>query len=206
MSHNKITVANQSPDANGNVSVNLSDLSDVTGTPSTGTFLEYNGTNFASVSTASVSVQCIFIGEGGSDAYPRTLAVNEEICFYSTNPYNSITSATLNLLSGETDWYESVTLPSGTYYLRGTCVGDFTSTSSPNMTYRFHNGTSMDGAAGASYDSVASGGKYPYEANCMFTLTSSTTVYLNINSVTSANSTTSTNQALYGHLYIMKVG
>lgn len=206
MSHNKLTIANQSPDSAGNVSLAMNDLSDVTGTPAAGTYLLYNGTNYDTVSTASVSVQCIFIGEGGADAYPRTLVANEEVCFYSTTPYNSIASATLNTLSGQTDWYESVTLPAGTYYFRGTCIGDFTSSSSPNMTYRFYNGSAMDGAAGASYDSVASGGKYPYEATALFTLSASTTVYLNINTVTNANSTTSNNQALYGHLYIMKVG
>jgi len=34
MSHNKITVASQLPDSNGNISLTLNNLSNVTGTPS----------------------------------------------------------------------------------------------------------------------------------------------------------------------------
>lgn len=206
MSHNKITVANQQPDSSGNVSIAMNDLSDVSGTPAAGTYLLYDGSGYDTVSTASVSVQCIFLGEGASSNYPRTLTANDEVCFYDSNPYNSIASATLNVLSGQTDWYESITLPAGTYYLRGTCIGDFTSSASPNMTYRFHNGTGLTGATGASYDSVASGGNYPYESTAIFTLSSSATIYLNIVSVSNANSTTTDNQSKYGHLYIMKVG
>lgn len=205
MSHNKFTVANQSPDSSGNVSLAMNDLSDVSGTPATGTYLIYNGSGYDTTSTASVSVQCIFLGEGASSNYPRTLIVNDEVCFYDTNPYNSIASATLNVLTGQTDWYESITLPAGTYYMRGVCVGDFTSSATPNMTYQFHNSTALIGSVGASYDSVASGGNYPYEATALFTLAGSTTIYLNIVSVSNANSTTTSNQSKYGHLYIMKV-
>ena len=206
MSHNKIKVAGQEPDASGDITLSLDNLSDVTGTPVSGSFLEYDGSNFNNVSSATVSVQCIFIGEGASSSYPRTLVLNEEVCFYDTNAYNSIASSTLNQLSGSANWYESVTLPAGTFYMRGTCIGDFTSSASPNMTYRFHNGTAQTGATGASYDSVGSGGQYPYESTAIITLTGSTTIYLNISTVSNANSTTSTNQSLYGHLYIMKVG
>jgi hypothetical protein len=206
MSHNKITVASQLPDSNGNISLTLNNLSNVTGTPSEGTFLQYDGSNFTPVSTGTVSVQCIFIGEGGSDNYPRTLSQNDEVCFYDTSPYNTIANSTLNLLEGETNWYKSISLPAGTFYMRGTCIGDFTSSASPNMTYRFYNGSSNTGASGASYDSIASGGQYPYESTALFTLSSSATVYLKILTVSNANSTTTTNQSLYGHLYIMKVG
>ena len=90
--------------------------------------------------------------------------------------------------------------------MRGVCVGDFTSSATPNMTYRFHNGSALTGGAGASYDSLASGGNYPYESTALFTLASSTTIYLNIVSVSNANATTTDNQSKYGHLYIMKVG
>lgn len=206
MSHNKITVAGELPSSSGDITVNLSDLSDVSGTPSSGTYLIYNGSQFVNTSTANTSVQCIFIGEGASSSYPRTLVQNEEICFHDTTPYNSIASATLNKLSGQDHWYESITLPAGTFYMRGTCIGDFTSSASPNMIYRFHSGSGDSGTSGASYDSIASGGQYPYESTALFTLSGSSTIYLKISSVSNANSTTSDGQSLYGHLYIMKVG
>lgn len=206
MSHNKYKVAGKEPDSAGAVTLSTSDLSDVTGTPTEGSYLIYNGANFVNTSTATVTVQCIFLGEGASSSYPRTLAASDEVCFYDTNPYNTIASSTLNGLSGSADWYESVTLPAGTFYMRGVCVGDFTSSASPNMTYRFHNGSAEVGAAGASYDDLASGGQFPYESTALFTLSGSTTIYLNISTVSNANSTTTSNQSLYGHLYIMKVG
>lgn len=205
MSHNKITVASQSPDANGNVDVSFSNLSDVAGTPAANTYYVYDGNNFNPTSVQSVPLPTIFLAEGASDNYPRTLAAGEEVCFYASNPYNNITSATLNLLSGQTNWYESVTLPAGTYYLRGTCVGDFTSSATPNMTYAFKESTNSFGSHGASYDSAASGGVYPYESVAMIELTGSTTVFLNIETVSNANSTTTSNQSKYGHLLIMKV-
>ena len=206
MSHNKITVAGQSPNNSGNISVSLSSLSDISGTPSEGTYLIYNGSQFVNTSTANTSVQCIFLGEGGDSSYPRTLSATDEVCFHDTTPYNSIASSTLNKLSGQDHWYESITLPAGTFYMRGTCIGDFTSSASPNMVYRFYNGSAETGASGASYDSIASGGQYPYESTALFTLGSSATIYLKITSVSNANSTTTSNQSLYGHLYIMKVG
>ena len=206
MSHNKIKVAGQEPDSSGNITMTVSNLSDVTGTPSNGTYLIYDGTNFVNTSTATVTVQSIFLGEGASSAYPRTLANNEEVCFYDTNPHNTITSATLNGLSGSADWYESVTLPTGTYYMRGVCVGDFTSSSNPNMQYRFYDGSALNGATGASYDDLASGGQFPYESTALFSVSGSTTIELRITSVSNANSTTTSNQSQYGHLYIMKVG
>ena len=90
--------------------------------------------------------------------------------------------------------------------MRGVCVGDFTASASPNMTYRFYNGSAVTGAAGASYDSVASGGNYPYESTAIITLASATTIHLRILTVSNANTTTTDNQSKYGHLYIMKVG
>ena len=206
MSHNTIKVANQNPDAAGNISLGLGDLSNVTGTPSNGTYLIYDGADFVNTSTATVTVQTIFLGEGASSVYPRTLAASDEVCFYDTNPHNTISSATLNGLSGSADWYESVTLPTGTYYMRGVCVGDFTSSASPNLKYRFYNGSSESGTTGASYDDLASGGQFPYESTALFAVSGATTIYLNISSVSNANSTTTSNQSEYGHLYIMKVG
>ena len=205
MSHNKIKVAGQAPNSSGDIDVGLADLGDITGTLAANTYLKYDGANFAVTTAPGSGVDAIFIGAGETDNYPRTLSAGDEVCFYDTNPYEGITGATLNLLSGETDWYESVTLPAGTYYFRGTLVGDFTASASPNATYRFRISTTNYGSFGAAYDDIASGGAYPYESAAMITLSSSSTVYLRLDTVSSANSTTTSNQSKHGHLFILKV-
>lgn len=205
MSHNKIKVSGQAPDSTGDIDLGLADLNDITGTLAANTYLKYDGANFAVTAAPGSGVESIFIGAGESDNYPRTLTAGDEVCFYDTDPYEGITGATLNLLSGETDWYESVTLPSGTYYLRGTLIGDFTASANPNATYRFRVSTTDYGSFGAAYDDIASGGAYPYESTAMITLSSSSTVYLRLATVSSANSTTTSDQSKHGHLFIMKV-
>jgi hypothetical protein len=210
MSHNKIKAAGSEPNRESEVTVNLANLSDISGTLAADKYLVYDGSNFVVTdkpTPSSVDPQVIFIGDGGTNNYPRTLTEGEEVCFYSASPYNSITGASLNLLSGETNWYESVTLPAGKYYFRGACIGDFTASSNPNMAYRFAvtAGGTRYGTFGASYDDIASGGSYPYESAAFISLSTGTTIVLEITGVNNANSTTTSNQSKYGHLYIMRV-
>ena len=202
MSHNNTTVRGVAPSADGDIDLDLADLGGISGTLSAGTYLLHNGTAF-DVTSAPGGGGIIFIGEGAASTYPRTLAAADEVCFFDSSPTNTITGATLNLLSGQSDWYESVTVPAGTYYMRGTCIGDFTASASPNMTYSFRVGATDYGSIGASYDDVASGGRYPYESAAVLTLTAQSTVYLRIAAVSNANATTSSDQSKYGHLVVM---
>lgn len=205
MTYNTTTVSSQKPNSSGNITLNISNLDDLSGTLAAGTYLVYNGSDFVVTNTPGTGAPSIFIGDGGTSNYPKTLSLNDKVCFYSSSPFNQIPGATLNLLSGETNWYESVTLPAGKYYIRGTCVGDFTSSANPNMTYRFKTAASYYGILGASYDDIASGGSYPYESVAMLSLTSTSTIFLNIDTISSANSTTTSNQSKYGHLFVMQV-
>jgi len=55
MSHNKITVGGKTPDTAGEIAVDLNDLSDVSGSPSTGDALVYGGANWGPASPGVAS-------------------------------------------------------------------------------------------------------------------------------------------------------
>lgn len=120
MSHNKIKVAGQEPDVNGSVSVALGNLSGVSlGTPSTDDFLKYDGTNWITGS-ATGAESYILVGQGETAAYSTSGATdistnNTAIHIYDTGPLNTISGATINAVSGVSDWYDDITLPTGTY-------------------------------------------------------------------------------------------
>ena len=71
MSHNKITVAGQQPDSNGNINVSLEDLSDVTGTASNNQTPIWDGSQwtFGTASGGSSSAEYILVGQGESADY-----------------------------------------------------------------------------------------------------------------------------------------
>ena len=122
MSHNKFSVASQSPDISGDVSVALTNLSDVSiSTPSTDQVLKYNGSNFVNGSIPTGTGEYIQLGKGeayGSD-YPFSApsVANRIIYLYDTAPVNTISAATLHEDSSNADWYDSVTLPAGKYVI-----------------------------------------------------------------------------------------
>lgn len=82
MSHNKVKAAGSDPNRESEVSVNLANLSDISGTLAAGKYLVYDGSNFVVTDRPSPSgadPQVIFIGDGGTDNYPRTLTVGQEL-------------------------------------------------------------------------------------------------------------------------------
>lgn len=133
MSHNKITVAGQKPDVNGDVSVNVENLSDVSGTPSTNDYLKWSGTAWEPTANASLNtgVGHIFIGQGESDNYSNSphgtgsFAVSDQIYFYDSSPVNTITGATITSSNG---WISSVTLPAGDYLFNVKTLFEFSAT------------------------------------------------------------------------------
>lgn len=120
MSHNKITVAGQKPSVDGDVSVNIENLSDVSGTPSTNDYLKWSGTAWEPTANASLTtgVGHIFIGQGESDNYSNSahgtgaFSAGNQIYFYDSSPINTITGATI---TSSSSWISSVTLPAGDY-------------------------------------------------------------------------------------------
>ncbi len=116
MSHNKITVGNQSPDASGNVSVNVSNLSDVNvSTPSLDQVLQYSGSEWQN-QTLSLGAGLLVIGQGEANAYSNSGAssMTGAVYLYDSSPVNTI-NATINKYLA-TDWITSITLPAGNYH------------------------------------------------------------------------------------------
>jgi len=210
MSHNKIRVAGQSPNATGQVTVSLDNLNDVSGTPSTNDILQYDGTNWnpASVS-ASAAVSAIFIGRGESSAYTNSpqsttsISAGNPVYVYDTSPVNTISGATVNTTN---DWITSVTLPAGEYIFHGQSHFEFTSSSYAK--YAFHDGSgyiSQRGVIGDSRGSSNAGAA----TLCIgyYELTAQATVTFQFEYVGSVD--TPANQgntpAQYGLIYIEKV-
>jgi hypothetical protein len=119
MAHNAQSINGKSPNAAGNVTIALGDLSDVTisGTPSQGDMLQRGASGWTVAANPGVAAQFIFTGAGSSVAYPvSTFAVNDDLYFHAGGLINNITGATINYLSGQSGvWIESITLPIGRY-------------------------------------------------------------------------------------------
>ena len=140
MSHNKIKVGSATPDANGDVTLNLDNLSDVSGTPSTDQYLQYDGSGWAPVSaSASSEVEFIFIGHGESNAYSNSphgtgaFTSSSDLYVYDTSPTSTITGATI---TSSSNWISSITLPAGNYIVSGQTLLEFSS--SGYAAYAFH--------------------------------------------------------------------
>ena len=208
MSHNKITVASQNPDASGDISVELNNLSNVnTGTPSNNDYLKYvsASSEWQSSATAATTpgVEHIFIGEGASQTYPEAWTSGNDVYFYSSStPTNTITGATVSSSDSYTDWYDEFNLPSGSYLIYTRIQADFSS-SSGYVTYKVHDGTATvapDGYAVASGNSS----EFPQLVQTIIELSSSATVTVRL-TATSGTTTASTEQGLYGFILIQKV-
>ena len=208
MSHNKIKVGGQSPNTDGDISVAINNLSDVTITSvQNGDFLKYNSTsgdweNNATASSSSVSI--LFLGEGATQTYPETLASGSDVYFYAAAPINTI-GATLASSDSYSDWYDQFTLPAGDYILQASLHGDYTGATG-EAKYQFREGSNNRGASGVNLDpSNTTGTEYPGEAVSYMTLNASTTISVRLTSVTAANSTRTALQGQRGYILIMKV-
>lgn len=119
MSHNKITVSNQNPDSNGNISINVTDMSDVSiSSPVDNQVLQYNsGTSQWQNQTFTLGSGLLILGQGDSNAYSNSGAVAMSGAMYLYAPSASTVNtlgATINKYSS-TDWVTSITLPAGNY-------------------------------------------------------------------------------------------
>ena len=120
MSHNKIKVAGQEPNASGEISVAIDNLSDVsTSGVSSGEVIKYNGSSWDTGAAPAGSPQYILIGQGESEAYSDStatgLGVGDSLQIYDTSPIENIAGASLTKTS---DWIREITLPAGQYFVQ----------------------------------------------------------------------------------------
>ena len=149
MSHNKIKVAGQTPDVNGDITVDVANISDVTiTTPTSGQFLTYDGAGWENTSPAAITPGIIFAGEGATQNYSGSgasgVTVSDDIEFYASSPTNTISGASITSASS---WISSITLPAGTFRILAVAGLELTA-SSGLVEYRWHDGTSLVGATG----------------------------------------------------------
>jgi len=205
MSHNKLTVAGQTPDPNGEITVNVEHLNDVNITSlATDQVLQYDSgsSQWINADTSALSGGTVlFVGDGSSTAYPTggsALANGVDLHFYNV-VYNGV-SATVG--SG---WIDSITLPAGSYLVNAVAGITF-STSNGVATYRWHNGTSYFGTQGNVKDDTDTIGS---SASGYITSASSITISVQLNSTpTDVNSLAAqgNRQAEYGYIEIRYLG
>jgi len=153
MSHNKIKVGTQEPDANGSITVGLNDLSDVTLTsPAVNQMLKYNGSGFVNGATEFTSdLKFGFVanttatwsatgnydvGDYSSIRYTGSLIVND-------TGYTQNNSTSTNTVKSNSNWFESVDIPNSGKYLFIVCFATF---GSGNGEWRFSNNAGEFGA------------------------------------------------------------
>lgn len=167
MSHNKFTINNQSPTSTGNVSVGFTDLSDVNfSSLATNHIPKWNGSQWVNGTAPAGSNEYIRLGQGESapaNSYPylRPDQAGNSIGYYDTSPLNTITSATLNNSSATSNWYDSITLPIGVYYVTTSVYPYFTA--SGYFYYKIqdssNNNLSIRAIVGDLYSSTETGAK-----------------------------------------------
>jgi len=131
MSHNKITVASQSPDSSGNVSIDVANMSDVNiSSPADNQLLQYStAAGEWQNQTVSIGSGLLVLGQGDSDDYSNSGASSMSGDIYLYAPSASIVNtlgATITKYSS-TDWVTSITLPAGNYFAQITYRVEFSS-------------------------------------------------------------------------------
>lgn len=190
MSHNSIKIGSAAPNVSGEISPSISDLSDVTGTPTDGQYLAYNSTasEWQPVTDTSVSdtVEYFVFGRGESENYsdsPETASIlsnGSTLYCYDTAPYNGITGATYSSTtstgSGGGEWLNSVTLPAGTYRINCSFLPSFSSSGYLTYAVRISGSSLITSRAGVgtSASLLAAGGG---TSSGIISFTSSTVIH-----------------------------
>jgi len=152
MSHNKLKIASQEPNRTSEISLAITNLSDIGSTPNNGDYLQYDSTasEWTPISSAT-NIAVFFAGAGASQAYSTSpasaMTAGSQLYIYDTSPTNNIPSATVTSTSG---WIESITLPAGTYVLKMQLTATFTA--SGYIAYAFYNGATLVSAIGVDGD------------------------------------------------------
>lgn len=125
MSHNKFTVASQSPDAAGNVAIDIGDMNDVSiSSPSNNQVIQYTGSQWEN-KTLALGSGLLVIGQGESNAYSNSGAssMSGDVYLYDSSPVNTLGATITKYLA--TDWVTSITLPAGNYFAQLTYRVEF---------------------------------------------------------------------------------
>jgi hypothetical protein len=143
MSHNKITVASQSPDASGNVSIDLSNMSDVNiSSAADNQVLQYSTASGEwQNQTLTLGSGLLVIGQGESNAYSNSGAssMSGTVYLYDSSPVNTLGATITKYLA--TDWVTEITLPAGNYQAMITYRVEFSSSGYFNFGLTTTNGT-----------------------------------------------------------------
>ena len=120
MSHNKIKVGGQEPDASGDITLSLDNLNDVdTSGVSNDEILQYAGGSWGTTTAPASVSNYILIGQGEPDSYSNSGASNLNsgsfIRLYDTSPINTIAGASF---TSSSDWISLITLPAGNYFIQ----------------------------------------------------------------------------------------
>ena len=213
MSHNKFTVAGQSPNSNSEISVALNNLSDVSiSSPSSDQVLKYNGSSFVNSAAPTGTGEYLQLGRGetyGSN-YPFSApsVANRIIYLYDTVPVNTISAATLHEDSSNADWYDSVTLPAGKYLIISQTNVAFSA--SGYLVYAIKTSGNVDLSPKAKIGDSASSysGGVVSTINSYLSLSTSTRLYLKVDAVSNVSGTAADHNGKideFTYLVIVKV-
>jgi hypothetical protein len=215
MSHNKVKVGTAEANRLGEISPELNDLSNVAGAPSDGQYLLYSSSTSSwspgTPSGTSTTLEHIWLGEGASQTYPEGWVGGRNAYFYAASPVNNISGASLASSDSFSNWYDEITIPSGTYFVQARVEGDFTSSSGVfrYITTTTASSTTTQHAASGTSASLASTNQNPDLIQALFEISATSVLSVEILSAGSSSLATSgmtTNQAQYGYLWIAKVG
>tara|TARA_Y100000310_G_scaffold55782_1_gene51130 strand:- start:69 stop:701 length:633 start_codon:yes stop_codon:yes gene_type:complete len=209
MSHNKIKVGGKTPDSAGEISVALNDLSDVSGSPSTGEALVYGGAGWAPA-VGGGDLQAIFIAHrsGVAPAYSASpasaMTTNSTFYVYDSAPYNTITGSTINQTNG---WVDYITLPAGKYTIQSQVRAEFSASTGYLGTVWKNSANNVQYSAEGFVGDLSSFGGPTAEALGHLDISVNTDIYLKIGQVSSihAIASQSTTPAEYSAVVILKL-
>jgi len=205
MSHNKIKVGTAEPDVNGDISLSVNDI--VSGTPSEGDTIKYNGSTWETT-TLAVGSNYLYISTTTGNAYsnsPATSTSSGDWYFYGDNIINNI-GATITKHS-TTDWITSITLPAGDYILRSATFAEFSASGYLRLRW-------TDNSLGVKSNTSIIGDDFTTYGGSSSTnigyLSETSSVTINCEIVNSSNVDTVANQgntpSEYNYILIIKVG
>ncbi len=218
MSHNKIKVAGQEPDAGGSISVDINNLNNVNITSiADDQVLQYDSSSSQwkneTLSGSTATVQYIQIGQGESNAYSNsgltTISADDQFRLYDSSPQNTIVGATVTNYSS-TNWIQYVTLPAGSYQMIAQTRVEFSA--SGYFVYRLVSdptGTPVDigpyAVIGENADNYAQGVSSTLQS--YFTLASSSNVGFQVHAVSNVDTVANQSNTVseFSYLFIEKV-
>jgi len=204
MSHNQIKVATAEPDVNGDIALSVDDI--VSGTPSAGDTIQYNGSAWETKILAP-GANYLYISTSTANAYsnsPATSTSSGDWYFYGDNIINNI-GATITKHS-TTDWITSITLPAGDYILRSATFAEFSASGYLRLKWIDSSSNVKSNVSMIGDDFTTYGGS---SSTCIGYLNETSSVIINCEIVNSSNVDTVANQgntpSEYNYILILKV-